>query len=306
MRTLALALLASTAVAAAHAQSLTFATIDNPADPTFNQLLGISDAGTISGYFGSGTAVGHPNKGYLIKAPYTTFKPLNLTGSTQTQATGINAAGFVTGFWSDTNLGMGDANFGFIAMPTAKSITFIDVNDPNVASTPHATQVLGINKQNLAVGFYNDANGHSHGFSYDLASATYKAVNIANAMADGATGVNDSGTICGFYVNAKNTTVGFTKNVSGGVVASFKVPGSTNTQLLGINNSGQAVGFFADANNIDHGLLYHPATGAWQQIDDPNGTGGTVLNGLNNKGQAVGFYADAAGNVHGMLVGGIQ
>ena len=39
-----------------------FQTIDNSADPTFNQLLGINDADTIAGYFGSGMA-GHPNKG---------------------------------------------------------------------------------------------------------------------------------------------------------------------------------------------------------------------------------------------------
>ena len=134
-------------------------------------------------------------------------------------------------------------------------------------------------------------------------------------MSVAATGINDSGTICGFYLNAQGKTVGFTKNAQGGVVSSFKVPGAMQTQLLGVNNKGQAdgggdmaqaVGFFTDGNNVNHGLLYHPATGAWQQIDDPNGAGGTVLNGLNNKGEAVGFYTDAAGNVNGMLVQGIQ
>lgn len=34
--------------------SPTFTTIDNPLDPTFNQLLGINTAGVISGYYGSG------------------------------------------------------------------------------------------------------------------------------------------------------------------------------------------------------------------------------------------------------------
>lgn len=46
----------------------TFTTIDNPLDPTFNQLLGINTAGVISGYYGSG-APGHPNQGYTIAAP---------------------------------------------------------------------------------------------------------------------------------------------------------------------------------------------------------------------------------------------
>src|SRR5579875_2812451 len=41
-----------------------FHTIDNQRDPTFNQLLGINNAGVIAGYYGSGQTVGgtlHPN-----------------------------------------------------------------------------------------------------------------------------------------------------------------------------------------------------------------------------------------------------
>jgi hypothetical protein len=45
------------AAGAASAQTLTFTTLDNPGDPTFNQLTGINDKRTIVGYFGSG-AVG--------------------------------------------------------------------------------------------------------------------------------------------------------------------------------------------------------------------------------------------------------
>src|SRR4051794_31731419 len=47
---------------AAQAADFSFKTLDDPADPTFNQLLGINDSGVIAGYFGSGDA-GHPNKG---------------------------------------------------------------------------------------------------------------------------------------------------------------------------------------------------------------------------------------------------
>ena len=46
-----------------------FTTLNNQADPTFNQLLGINSSGVISGYFGAGTP-GHPNKGYLLEPPY--------------------------------------------------------------------------------------------------------------------------------------------------------------------------------------------------------------------------------------------
>src|SRR5689334_15600688 len=46
-----------------------FRTLGDGADPTFNQLLGINNDGTIAGYFGSGAA-GHPNKGYLLLPPH--------------------------------------------------------------------------------------------------------------------------------------------------------------------------------------------------------------------------------------------
>ena len=130
---------------AAQAQTFSFTTLDNPADPTFNQLLGINDAGIIAGYFGSG-AVGHPNKGYTVAPPYTSFTSDNLPGSVQTQATGINNHNITTGFWSDTNLGTGDNNFGFIRLPHRHgSFEYVSVNDPLVGGAPFVDQVLGIN-----------------------------------------------------------------------------------------------------------------------------------------------------------------
>ena len=53
--------------AAPHA--IVFADVVNPADPTFNQLLGINSHNVIAGYFGSGADPAHPNKGYLLDPP---------------------------------------------------------------------------------------------------------------------------------------------------------------------------------------------------------------------------------------------
>ena len=41
--------------------SYTFTTLDDQADPTFNQLLGINGNHVIVGYFGSGADAQHPN-----------------------------------------------------------------------------------------------------------------------------------------------------------------------------------------------------------------------------------------------------
>ena len=97
---------------ASTAVSYHFQTLNNGADLTFNQLLGINDNGVIAGYFGSG-AQGHPNKGYELRAP-STYRNENFPGSTQTQVTGLNDEGVTVGFWSTMNTAsMTNNNFGF-------------------------------------------------------------------------------------------------------------------------------------------------------------------------------------------------
>src|SRR5271165_6088381 len=90
--------------------ALTFVTINNPKDLTFNQLLGVNDKGKIVGYFGSG-ASGHPNRGYFVRPKdYTRFKNQDYPGSAQTQVVAVNNVGVTAGFWVD---GSG-VNRGFI------------------------------------------------------------------------------------------------------------------------------------------------------------------------------------------------
>jgi hypothetical protein len=294
--------LAAFVAAQAHAATPTFETIDNASDPTFNQLLGINNAGVISGYFGSGMA-GHPNQGYTIAPPYSSFKADNLPGSVQTQATGITKGNATSGFWAPTNTGM-DANYGFIRWASHGKFTYLSVNDPLVASAPPVNQVLGINSSNIAVGFYNDANGNPHGYAYTVSSGMFKAVDVPGSVSDAATGINNNDLVCGFYSTAGGRTLGFLKSLKGGSPIHFEVPGSTTTQFLGVNDSGVAVGFYVGSDTFMHGVIYNPANGSWLAVNDPSGVQGTVLNGINDKGQVVGFYTDAAGNTHGMLVTG--
>jgi hypothetical protein len=222
-------------------------------------------------------------------------------GSVQTQATGINNKGLTTGFWSDTNTGM-DANFAFVRQPVGAKFQYVSAIDSLVASSPLVGQALGINNNNVVAGFYDDAGGSPHAYTYNLTTATTFPLDVGGHPA-AATGINDLNQICGFFVNGTKT-LGFVKSTTGGVstTTSFIVPGTSFTQLLGINNAGVAVGFYMDANQVAHGIYYTPSTGAWLPVNNPEGAGGTVLNGINNKGELVGFYTDAAGNVHGMVV----
>jgi hypothetical protein len=287
---------------ASEARATTFQTIDDNADPTFNQLLGINNAGTIAGYFGIGSTA-HPNKGYTIVPPYAqaNFTNENFPGSFQTQVTGINNATppVTVGFWADT----AGNNFGWVN----KAGTFTQVVDPLTPTTGTMTnQLLAINDNNLAAGFYVDANGNAHGYVANLANVAniaFTPINVAGATAVTATGINNAGLVSGFFTDANTgNTLGFVENLNGTGLQTFQFPGSMNTVFLRVNNFGIVDGSYVDGNDVTHGLVYNTLTRTGMTLDVPGAVNETVLNGLNDRGQLTGFYMDAAGNTHGVLV----
>lgn len=270
-----------------------FRTLNDAADPTFNQLLGVNDHGVIAGYFGSGQP-GHPNKGYTLSGDLDqdNYRNENFPGSTQTQVTAINDRGQSVGFWVD-----GAANnFGFLDVRGH----FTDVVDPHArgAAAGGATieQLLGVNDENQAVGFWTDATGNNHGFRYDLRTRAFHEITVpgqANVMA---TAINDHGDVA-LSATAGNTQTAYL--LRHGRVLAITAPGGGNIQALGVNNRDQVVGQYTDGAGMAHGYVW--SRGRLQNVDDPNGIGSTVVNGLNNRGQLVGFYVDAAGNTDGFL-----
>lgn len=268
-----------------------FTTLNDPSDPTFNQLLGINDFGVIAGYFGSGSpAAKHPNQGYRV-APYSAASFVNedFPGSQQTQVTAINDWGNTVGFYASA----AGANYGFLDENGVLST----VSDPKVTSSPAVDQLLGLNDNGKAVGFYNDAKGNSHAYSWDRKTGKFTAIVPPGASSAVATGINDHGTVAGFYTEANGHVAGFIDKA--GAWATLEYPGSVNTQVFGINQSGVAVGMYVGAHKQTHGFIY--TGGTFKTVDDPNGVGGTVANGLNNLGALVGFYTDAKGNTDGFV-----
>jgi hypothetical protein len=282
-----------------------FQKLDNPTDPTFNQLLGINNTGTIAGYYGVGSAT-NPNKGYTLAPPYGpgAYTNENFPGSAQTQVVGINsnASPTTVGFWVDNN----GNNFGFVKQGN----TFASVDNPNSPTGAIFNQLLGVNANNIAVGFYADANGNFQAYSYNIAGATFSAITLPssfNAVMTTATGINNAGVISGFYVDGAGNAHGFLDN--GGVFASFDDPsgGGSNTSFLGLNNNGEVVGSYVDATGLTNGFTYNYLANTWATVDDPNASAipafdvtGTTINGVNDLGQLVGFYSDGT-NVNGFL-----
>lgn len=287
------------------AGTYSFQTLDNPADPTFNQLLGINNSGTIAGYFGVGSTT-NPNKGYTLAPPYGqgSYTNENFPQSAQTQVVGINnnSSPTTVGFWVD-NAGN---NLGFVEQGN----TFTSVVDPNTPAGAVFNQLLGVNDHNVAVGFYVNASGNSQAYSYNIAGGTFTAITLPstfNPVMTTATGINNAGEISGFYVDAVGNVHGFLDN--GGTFSGFDDPSGAgmNTSFLGINNNGEVVGSYVDQSGITNGFTFNSLTNTWTTVDDPNGSSvaafgvtGTTINGVNDQGQLVGFYSDGS-NVDGFL-----
>ena len=289
------------AAAAPHTSTAayTFTTLDNQADPTFNQLLGINTHTVIAGYFGSGMP-GHPNKGYLLDPPYAQGNYINenFPGSAQTQVVAVNNIGDTAGFWVTA----GGTNHGFVEW----NGVFESFNDPK---TPHmkgaVNQLLGINDAGVAVGFYNDAAGNAHPYEVNQATGVFTSIHIPGTVSATATAINDNGDVAGFGKDTAGNT--FSWLLRGGQLTDYQFPGGSNTQALGVNDHDEIVGTYVDASGVMHGFTLKSPLGPtshWQTIDDfaPGAVPGTtVVNGVNNAGDLVGFYTDAAGNVDGML-----
>jgi hypothetical protein len=279
----------------------TFTTLNNNADPTFNQLLGINQHGVIAGYFGSGAA-GHPNQGYLLTAPFgqASYHSENWPESTQTQVTGLNDHGVTVGFWSSmNNASQMNDNRAFVSIHGR----FIDGDFPtSTPATPPVDQLLGVNDNDIAVGFYNDSAGNTHAYTLNIRRNEFTEVTPSGITNPTAAGINNRNDIAGFGTDANGDTVGFLLGRNGHVTI-LSVPGSSTTQALGINDNDEVVGVYqvgTGSNAMSYGFTWTPRWG-FQAVSDPHGIGQTTINGVNDQGELVGFYVDSAGNTDGLL-----
>jgi len=182
--------------------------------------FGINDNGNIVGQFTSATAMpgfflSSSSGGSLtrIDAP---------SGADTVNAQGINNNGLIAGFYVGTD----GQDHGFdakIQNALGGSLTGTAIADPtipNVAGEPGATfvfsQILGINDNGLAVGYYGDSTTSQHGFLYDTQTGKYTFLDDPFEQFDNGVEV---------------------------------------TQITGIANSGEITGFYSDSNGVFHGFV---------------------------------------------------
>jgi hypothetical protein len=184
--------------------------------------FGINDMGNIVGQYV--TALGTMPGFYLVSSSSGTFIELDApSGPDVVNAQGVNNNGLVVGFY----LGTDGQVHGFDAQiqnAVGGQLTGTAIADPVITPVePGATfvfsQILGINDNGLAVGYYGDSTTSQHGFFYN--------------------------TKTGKYTFLDDPSEGFFNGVE-------------VTQITGINNSGQISGFYTDTNGIAHSFLASP------------------------------------------------
>ncbi len=186
-----------------------FVTVDRPGT-LFNQLLGINQNGNeIAGYSSTDVTGATLQKAFsLAPGPGGTYTDINALlvskfgPNFNSQATGVNNAGDVVGFYQLTpNTAPTFAGFEDIG-GTVSSITV-----PGAVST----QALGINDLGAIVGDYTLANGNMFGF-LDV-GGVFTTLDPYGSAAVVANGINDAGHIVGFYMNGAGNTIGFITGV---------------------------------------------------------------------------------------------
>ncbi len=182
----------------------TFTTVNQPGT-VFNQLLGINQSGTTAAGYSSATdPAGMTGQtaltvsgGPSFASP--SFTPVPLPANLNSQATGVNDAGTIVGFYQYS--------------VTPDFSAFEDVGGTITAfQAPGSlsTQALGINNLGEIVGDYIDAGGLMHGFLDN--AGIFTTIDPLNSAGTTANGINALGQIVGFYLDANGNTIGFLAN----------------------------------------------------------------------------------------------
>jgi hypothetical protein len=150
---------------------------------------------------------------------------------------------------------------GYLAtVPSSRTWFYSD--PPDKAMTTTVTQLPRVNNTGVAAGYWTDAAGNFHPFTFS--GAPFTGINFAGKISAPATGVNNAGMVVGFNMTRATTSEGFSDNA--GVFTFLPFPGSVFTQALGLNNDGEIVGCSMDAAGNTHGFLCNIAAATYQQV----------------------------------------
>jgi hypothetical protein len=281
-----------------------FQTLDNAADPTYNSLTGINNAGAISGYYGSGGS-GHPSRGYMLAPPYgpSNYTSENYPSSAQTQVVAIDNLGNTAGNFIDNR----GKSWGFVewggVFRRYKQHPLYGLNSGGSTVWSTGSDSAGAVVPDKQCDTQN---------VYRLDEATRKThLVIGNTCSAVGTGINDANDVTGWAVGeceilpCGNLEYGWAliRNRRYAVDVPYTWPYSyLATFPSAINDRDDIAGTYDDDSGT-HGFVLidprkHPV---YRTIDDPSGIVTTTIYGINDQGQLVGTFVDGSGNTNGFL-----
>lgn len=237
----------------------TFTPVPSPGGGLTATLIGINNAGQLTGSYTDGSGV----KGVVLTGGvYDTFF---YPGGSKTYGRAINNTGLVTGY-AETPAGPA-ASEGFIYTPATGTYTTIAPVGANF------TIAQGVNDAGVVVGssimlpgtVYAGSPGGAYGWVRQ-ASGTLTFFRI-NGLPSRARGINSAGDIVGWFNDPTGLVASFKVNVPGLLpyetitvaAADYIVaPGATQTIAEGINDAGFISGSVYDAAGISQGFIAAP------------------------------------------------
>lgn len=274
----------------------TFKTIDDPKGKGFTELLGIDDLSQVVGDIELGK--NKKSRGFTSAVPYQRFAQILYPGSTSTTVVAVNPGGrILAGYFVS---GRNDGTWGFVRNG-GRWTQYKDPHTPKGSTS--VNELLGVNDNGIAVGFYTDQHGHDH--AYELANRKFANIVPPHAVSAEATAITLAGNVAGNETLADGKTEGWI--LQSGVYTEFSFPGSKSTYVNGMSDGifdNIVVGSYVDKNGTHGYCLTHvgnPRLEIWQRVDEPNGLGSTVITGMTNHHDISGWYVDLKGKTHGFV-----
>ena len=273
-----------------------FQTIDDPKSGTYTRAGGIDDLELVVGSVQ--TSSSGDTSAFTSEHPYTKFFSIPYPSAKSTFATGVNPGGrIVVGYFlSPKDL----ETRGFLRVKG----DYTEFVSPGTPKGPKSVnELLGVNDNQIAVGFYADRRGNDH--AYEVAESVFVDIKPPHAVSATANAISLSGTVAGSERLKNGTTEGWM--LRSGSFSQFAYPKSATTLVNGLSDAfsdNRVVGSYIDKNGT-HGFILtapgDPSREIWQSVDEPKANGITVIMGMNNHHDISGWYVDSAGKTHGFV-----
>jgi len=278
--------------------SITFSGTGGNRVVTLNPVVGEIGSGTVVITVSDGQLSTSQEFNYVVKGRLV-FAPIDiggLTGQPYSEATGINAAGQVVGFGSDsqTNHRRGFSYSGFGLNAQTVSIGTLGGD---------GSQLNGVNASGMAVGW---SASSSAGVTNVILANPLQSISVSSlgsligGTVSTATAINDDGFITGYGDSGASVQHPFLAP-STGPLQDIGVPSGAHQAFgLAINNSRVVAGYSVANNGITNAFLYNAGNSNFSTLTLSSGATGSMATALNEAGEVAGCVF-VAGQMHAAL-----